>query len=241
MFYEDEARLKSLAMNLVIRLVNMEDAKEKLKGAGLDQIEKFKDEIYQSVVDSDLFGVSTEEYVDKLLEEPQKAWEDYSEEERIEMQKTLYIQLYASITQLNYYFSIMTFGRSICALVKDAKSGDDTALFSAIQIDKTILTSITYFKQRLNRAYLEGDSVFLGKLATAISGKSLGSKMQYPKLMFVFAVLDDEGYLDISLERLMGVCEQLGVYGREYGIVDLDSLRKRRKQYRDKTGRQIKF
>lgn len=240
-FYEDEAKLKSLAVTLVIGLENIEEVEEGLKDASEDEIEQFKDEIYKNIIDSDLFGVSSGDYVDKLLEEPEKSWIDYSEAEQIKMQKELYIQLYATITQLNYYFSIMTFGRSICALVRDAKSGDDIALFSVIQIDKTTLTNITYFKQRLNRAYLEGDSIFLGKVATAISGKSLGSKMLYPKLMFVFAVLDDEGYLDIPLEKLMAVCEQLGVYGREFGIVDLDSLRKRRKQYRDKTGRQIKF
>ena len=59
--------------------------------------------------------------------------------------------------------------------------------------------------------------------------------------MFVFALLDDEGFLEMPLNDLMAVCEDIGVYGREFGVEDTESLRKRRKYYREQTGRQIKI
>ena len=55
------------------------------------------------------------------------------------------------------------------------------------------------------------------------------------------AVLDDEGFLDMPLDGLMDVCQEIGVYGREFGIEDTESLRKRRKYYREQSGRQIRI
>ncbi|MCP5345364.1 MAG: hypothetical protein R3F41_04900 [Gammaproteobacteria bacterium] len=135
--------------------------------------------------------------------------------------------------------SLVTFGRHICDLVADAENGDDEAFCKAVQIDKTILFGIPYFHKRLIRAQLGSEPEFLHKLALALESPSLGRRISYPQLMFVFAILDDEGLLDMPLDELLTFCEELGVYGREYGVEDTESLRKRRKYYRDRTGRRI--
>lgn len=149
----------------------------------------------------------------------------------------LYLFLYSMITQLFNYLAVMSYARTMTTLVKNAIRGDDECYFNAVRTDKTVLFGIPYFKSRLIRAQFEGDLIFFQKLSTAIRGTSLGSKISHRRLMFVFALLDDENLLDMPLEQLLDVCNEVGVTE----ISDIESLRKRRKYYRERTGRQIKF
>src|SRR5690606_3116099 len=122
---------------------------------------------------------------------------------------------------------LMSFGRTMTTLVRLAAQGNDAAFCQAVQIDKTVLSGIPYFRQRLIRAQIGREPVFLAKLGRAIAGPINRKKFDYPELMLVFAMLDDEGLLDMPTNRLMDICEDLGVYGPEFGVEDADSLRKR--------------
>jgi len=240
-FYEDERRLKSLTATALIGPENIEQMVVRIKKSTPEEIETIKDELTQEALDSELFQLDIDDMEDIDPSYIEQEWAKLTPSEKLLEQKRLYLLLYSFVTYVNYYFAIMTFGRSICSLVSDAKNGDDIAFCQAVQIDKSILTEIPYFRKRLSIANFSEDSCFLAKLSNALIGKSLGTKMTYPKLMLVFALLDDEGYLDLPLHKLMEVCEEVGVYGREFGVMDTESLRKRRKYYRDKTGRQKAF
>jgi hypothetical protein len=166
-------------------------------------------------------------------------WAALGPEERVDETTRATLLLYAVITQFCHYCGLMTFGRSLCDLVADAIAGDDIAFCKAVQLDKTILYSIPYFRERLARAQLSADLVFLQKLSTAITGKQLAGYIKHKELMFVFAILDDEGMLGLPAEELFDLCEELGIYGQRFGIFDVGTFRKRRSYYLKMTGRKL--
>lgn len=136
----------------------------------------------------------------------------------------------------------MNYGPGIHVLVNRAKTGDDDAFCKVVRVDKTALFGIPYFKIRLRRAQLGKEPQFLKSLARAIEARPLARKVKYKKLMLIFSMLDAEGFLyELPLERLFAICEDLGVYGPEFGIEDVDSLKKRRLDYKSKAGREISF
>lgn len=135
------------------------------------------------------------------------------------------------------FLSLMSFGESIFVLVARASNGDDSALFKCVQVDKTTLVTLPRFRERLATAYLTSDKAFLSRLSAAIKAPAIGDRIKYPYLLLLFAMLDDSHLLDMSLDDLMDVCEEVGVYGAEHGVEDRDSLRKRRAYYWKLSGR----
>lgn len=229
--------MRTLCLASLIGKDGVIELAEELRGSCLEdqnQIrEMLKKEILSGEFDS-LFNVDQ-----STLDRAREEFERLSSNEQTEAIQHASIVYYSVVTQLHHYLALMSFGTSQCDLVRLAKAGDDNALFQAVQVDKTVLFGIPYFRQRLANAQVAGELGFMDKLAKAVQGKPLRSKIRYKTLMMVFAVLDDEGFLDISLDQLMDICEDIGVYGREYGIEDVDSLRKRVQYYRQMTGRQI--
>lgn len=131
------------------------------------------------------------------------------------------------------YFSLMTHGFLLTDLVARAKAGSDKALCMAVQIDKTVLFDIPYFRKRLKELQLGDDRDMLSKVADSMKGKLIGHKITYRKLWLVFAILDDLGYLNISLSELLSICTRLNVHG---GIKDPNTFGKRRADYLLKKG-----
>lgn len=240
-FYEDAAKLKSLAAKAYLGDAGAAEIDQMLTVASPEERRAISEGLRDDFLSTDWKGLGEE--IDMLSpEQAQNNWNQFSTSERIEAQKSMYLLLYGLITQINYYLALITFGENICSLVTKAKAGDDDAFCKVVQIDRTVLFGIPYFKKRLTRAQLEGDPVFLNNLANAFKGKPLGKKFSYPMLLVVFTILDDEGFLStLRLDEIMDVCEEVGVYGREFGIEDTDSLRKRLTQYKKRTGRQIAF
>ncbi len=182
-------------------------------------------------------GPDTEPLV--TAQEAQEWWTSLSAEERTQETTRATLLLYSVVTQFCHYCGLMTFGRSLCDLVADAVAGDDIAFCKAVQLDKTVLYSIPYFRERLARAQLSADLAFLQRLSTAVTGKQLAGYIKHKELMIVFAILDDEGMLELPAEELFDLCEELGIYGQRFGIFDVGSFRKRRSYYLKMTGRKL--
>jgi len=237
--YENPDTIRALCLASLIGKDGVMELAEKLRDSSVDaQIqvrEMLKAEVLSGEFDSQFEVDQTT--IDKARQE----FENLDPSDQADAIQHVCIVLYSVITQFHHYLALMSFGTSQCDLVRMAKAGDDSAFFKAVQVDKTVLFGIPYFRQRLTKAQLSGESDFMDKLAKAVQGKPLGSKIRYKTLMMVFAVLDDEGFLDMPLDQLMNICEDIGVYGREYGVEDVDSLRKRVQYYRSMTGRQIAF
>lgn len=240
-FYEDPLKLKALTLKALLGNQQTKELIEQFKDKSEDEKIAFREELKTELIESGALAATFDNVTTASLDEARESWNTMTGEEQTEGQVHLFLVLYSMITQIHYYLALMTFGCSICDLVAKAKKGDDDAFFKAVQIDKTILTDIPYFRKRLLIAHTGCEPQFFANLSNAIKGPLLGKKLSYPMLMLVFAVLDDEGFLDLPLDQLMDICEEVGVYGREFGIEDVNSLRLRRKYYREKTGRQIRF
>lgn len=240
-YYEDPRKIKSLGTHTLIGHENISELRELFNSLSSQEQIEVKNNLNQTVLELDLLGDSPEDIDNLLEEETHKPKASKTEDEESVGLQQLYLGMYSFITTMSYALALMSFGKSMCDLVKDAKKGDEDAFCNAVQVDKTVLTGIPFFQKRLIKAQLGSEPEFLHKLSLAIRGPSLGKKLSFPLLMFVFALLDDEGFLEMPLNDLMAVCEDIGVYGREFGIEDTESLRKRRKYYREQTGRQIKI
>ena len=150
----------------------------------------------------------------------------------------VYIGLYTLVLHMFNYIALMTYGASMCDLVARAKAGDEDALLQAVQIDKTTLFGVPYFRDRLVKASVTSDATFLYKLGQRIQSAPLAGKIRHKRLMVVFAMLDEEGFLDRPITELFDACEQIGVYGSRFDQYDDESLRKRLSDYIKRSGRQ---
>jgi hypothetical protein len=120
----------------------------------------------------------------------------------------------------------------MCQLVTDAKQGDDNAYRCAVQIDRSVLR-LDYFQDRLLRAQFSGDQDFLDKLSYRIKTPILQTKIKYKTLLLTFALLEEDGFLsELSHDELLTICEEVGGYGKDFGVEDVGHLRKRLSDYR---------
>lgn len=126
--------------------------------------------------------------------------------------------------------ALMIHGKCMRQLVMEARNGDDRAFALAVQIDRTVL-SLKYFQNRINRAQLSRDYEFLDSVAYRIRNPAVRGKIRRRTLWLFFAVLDSEGLLNMPAEELLEMCEEAGVYGKEFGVGDANSLGKRRREY----------
>ncbi len=236
-FYSDPIKLKTLVTRLLIGDKKLVEFSKKLSTlSSEDQLkvtECFKSQILDSTiidVGFDRIQIPSDTDFDLWLEEA-------INQKSSEHSTSLYLLLYTALTQIYFYLAVMTFGRSMCDLVRAAQAGEEAAFFAAVRIDKTVLFGIPYFQKRLLRAQVGNEPDFFQKLSNAVRGGSLGFKLSHRRLMFVFAVLADEGFLDLPLDQLLDICIEVGITD----VPDTEILRKRRKHYREQTGRQIAF
>lgn len=237
-FYEDPNKLKALTVVTLVGPKNIKKLERHIKRMDETQKAQLREKFKKQVLTQDSITLGADTFTMPTEDEWDSWIEDAIAGKDTEKAKNFYLLIYTVITQYANYLAVMAFARTMTTLVSMAIEGDDQCYFDAVRIDKTVLFGIPYFKSRLIRAQLEGDSKFLGKLSNAIRGTAIGTKISYRRLMFVFALLDDEGMLvDMELEQLLAICHEVGVTE----IADTETLRKRRKYYRERTGRQIKF
>jgi len=131
--------------------------------------------------------------------------------------------------------ALLVHGRSMRQLVNDAKRGDDKAYVLAVQTDRTVL-NLPYFADRLLRAQISGDHVFLDSLGYRMKNPLINGKIKNRTLFLLFAILESENKLDMPLKELLQLCQDVGVYGKQYGVGDVNSLGKRRREYKKNQG-----
>lgn len=236
-YYDDPLKLKTLASKVLIGPRKLKKFNKRIKKLNKDEQAKIRESFKTQILDSDVIDLG----FDKVKIPSEADFDQWLDEaintKNTDNQASLYLMLYTMLTQIFFYLAVMTFGRSMTSLVQAAQKGDEGAFFAAVRIDKTVLFGVPYFRQRLLKAQISSEPQFLQKLANAIKGTSLGSKLSYRRLMFVFVLLDDEGFLDLPLNQLLEICIEVGIIG----IDDPELLGKRRKYYKDNAGRQIQF
>ncbi|PHS31146.1 MAG: hypothetical protein COA95_06775 [Methylophaga sp.] len=226
-FYLDEGQLKTLGMLVLydideLKSVTPETAAAFHKKSLLDRLELLDE--------ADDVALPSPEEVTAFLETAEQfECEQYT--------KQMLIALYAFFTATFNYLSLMTFGKTLCQLVEQAQKDDaeaDKALCQAVQIDRTIL-QLPFVHARILKAQLGNDKYFLEQLANHIKRPILSGKIRYRKLWLTFAILEDEGFLDMPQEKLLDILEELGVYGQKFGVEDVGHLRNRLFEYRKKS------
>lgn len=129
--------------------------------------------------------------------------------------------------------SVMVHGEKLTSLVAQAKAGNDEAFCKAVQIDKRILTTIPYFKQRFERANLEGEQDFSDALAYRLQCPPYKGKIRHKALYLAFAFLDQAGLLDTMKHReILDLCIDAGLDAHANRIDDVKNLSKRLAEYR---------
>lgn len=152
------------------------------------------------------------------------------QDEAVKMGQQLWMGLLASFFQS---LSVMVHGEKLTSLVAQAKTGNDEAFCKSVQIDKRILTTIPYFKQRFERASLEGEQYFSDALAYRLQCPPYKGKIRHKALYMAFAFLDQAGLLDTMKHReILDLCIDAGLDAHANRIDDVKNLSKRLAEYR---------
>lgn len=141
------------------------------------------------------------------------------------------------------YLAYIVHGKSMYQLVAEAKAEVRESLLKAIQIDKSVLSTIPYFIEFNRRAADEGLFEVQRQIHTYRQKPIFVSRIRYPSLWLVFAFLDEMNILEEfeeDLEYFAELCQRLRVYGPppEEDVVDVDSFESRLKDYK-KTSRRL--
>jgi len=130
---------------------------------------------------------------------PLDRWYDAHESE-IQWRHLLWL---AIVLQRNI-LAIMLFHQSMGALVAAVRQGDDSALFKAVRIDRTVLLAPTC-ADRLSKAEMLNDKEFLCHLRSAIKGPTKKHMAAIQDLRYSIVALRECGFdrfSDSDLERL---------------------------------------
>jgi hypothetical protein len=134
-------------------------------------------------------------------------------------------------------FAKIVHGKSLFQLVAEAKDENFQSFLDAIQIDKSILTTIPYFIEVNHRAADEVDLKTQRQIATYRNKPIFQGNIRYLPLWLVFSILDDMMLLEEyerDLESFARLCQNLRVYGPppDEDVVDLEAFKGRLTDYR---------
>ena len=220
-YYLDERKLKAIWL---LMFVGEEGVKE------ITDPEKVRDDLKSDLTEF-LEGPELTPPTDAELEEFKAEFAASDEATQTAITKQTIFMYLGFITSLFNYLALMVHGRTMCQLVADALGGDDDAYRRAVQIDRTVLT-LPYFQDRLLKAQFSNDAHFLKTVGDSLKRPILSSKIRYRTLWLTFAILEDEGLIGLPHDQILDICEQIGVYGKAYGVEDVGHLRKRLRDYR---------
>jgi hypothetical protein len=226
--YEDPASIISAPLSALFCLDNSpEQVLTPPKFESIDDIYRWLDSIWKECeryidVDCDDIAFMDEGH-------PLEPWKLLPEDEDGKPITRQAVFLSAAIILVFNYFSCMVHRKSLFQLVALAKKGNDGALVKAVQIDKTCLTDIPYFRERMEELTRQGKVPQLQKIAQAMQKPIFQSGTVLNSLYLAFSLLDAMGTLDAfakDRERFADFCQSLGIYGPEGDAVDVESFEK---------------
>lgn len=165
----------------------------------------------------------------------QKEFNQLSVDEQTKAIKQAQLFLASFLGSFYNIISMMVHGQKITDLVTAAEAGDDEAFCLAVHVDRRILSVLPYFKERHEKAILQGEINFLNKLHYRLTRPLLRGQIRYKTLWLTFAVLDENLLLDGALKHreILDICEESGVGGFANRIEDVGYLSKRIQEYRE--------
>ena len=181
----------------------------------------------------DIFGKWPETLEEEELAKSEFA--SYGEEARAEaIERACY--LFAHIfSGIHNYLALMVLGEKMTSIVPRAINGDDEAFFRAIRIDRNLLEHHPYFVERVAKERAEGSKgqQFLKRLGDLIARPQLTSRIRYPGLYIIFAILESTHWLDdLTHSEILDICEEAGLDRWQNRIEDVTYLTKRLIEYR---------
>lgn len=234
--YDDERKIGILFFLAVMGDEGYKDFKDSLNSFTDDERQEFIDYIAQDKDNIFIEAASSFE-IPQTPEEWKEARELVNalpEEERKTLEKQgLYYWAFFFSSFLNF-LSLMIHGTKLTTLVQRALTGDDEAFLKAVQIDRQLLISFPYFKNRKLKAQTELDTDFLRKLSYRESISPLKGKIRFPALYMVFGILEAFGWLhELKHSEILDICDEAKLDRFQNRIEDVNYLSKRLKDYRD--------
>lgn len=149
---------------------------------------------------------------------PLDAWFD-TNEHQIEKKHLLWLTI---VFQRNI-LAIMLYHKSMGALVEEVRQGDDTALFNAVRVDRSVLLAGPC-ADRLSRAEMTNDKDFLRHLRSAIKGPTKKHMEAIQDLRYSIVALRECGFDRFTDEDLEQLFIRTGLYPNNAGA--LKNIRK---------------
>jgi hypothetical protein len=166
-----------------------------------------------------------------------KEFESLSEDEKNEAIRQVHFFLTFYFANFYNYISVMVHGQRLTKLVSRALQGDQEAFCKAVQIDKNLLTGHPYFQETFARLPMgnDKDRNFHRAICSAHARPQVNSRIDYPALYLLFAVLDSFGWLDsFTAPEILDLCDEARLDRYQNRIEDENYLTKRRLEYRKK-------
>lgn len=234
-YYESQEQLDTIPVLLFFEPEDITQMAREIRQLSPDEVHAYRKEIEGHFFE--VFGVLDSSPFDFHFPTPKEAEEYLLKTSLEEQQKDLvnaYLLFTTFLTQTFQFLALATHGRTMHELVKAAMGGDDIAFCQAVQIDRTVLFAIPYFRNRLIRMQLGNESTLLQSVGRAMSGKLWGGRFPNPEMWVVFSILQRAGQLkSMTNDQLLDICVQLKVHKGS----DPNTISKRKNEFLKRQGR----
>lgn len=234
-YYQSQEQLDTIPILLFFEPEDIKRMADELRQLSPDEVHQYRKEVEISLLE--VFGEIESSPFDFHFPTPKEA-EDYRHNTPLEQQQkdlgNAYLLLTAFVTQTFQFLALATHGRTMHELVSAAMDGDDIAFCQAVQIDRTVLFAIPYFRNRLIRMQLGNEQTLLQSVGRAMGGKLWGSRFPNPEMWVVFSILHRAGCLkSMTNDQLLDICVQLKVHKGS----DPNTISKRKNEFLKRQGR----
>lgn len=179
----------------------------------------------------------SEDWLDELTEGPPQPLPELATVDQEKLVTRQAVFLTVAIIICHNHFACMVHRKSLFQLVAEAKDGDDESLLKAVQTDKRCLVDISYFRERILQAVSAGEDNFVLRLLQYRKKPPFQSATTLQPLYLIFSLLDAMGMLEAYAEdpeRFADLCQELGAYGPENDVADVDSFAKMLRRFKAK-------
>jgi hypothetical protein len=184
-------------------------------------------------MDENLIPLDSLDWSPKARSIADRRWLKIPENERQQITRFWQYALQFSLSSFFNMLALMVHGRKLTQLVNEAIIGDDQAFGLAVQIDKSIIEHIPYFKERYQRAQQDGEVNFLEMVGRRLAAPHLNGRIRHRLLFVLFALLESTHWLnELKHREILDICDALGLGELENRIETENALTKRLIEYR---------